>query len=127
LLKARATKDVREARVSVAGKRIALQADLIQYDLGEPLRMKLRHLAHDLLITKENEMVALFNTLFPPPTNVSVEQLVHNCAPIVHYRQIANWTDIALEKDPQAQLSQLRELPGRWLTALKSLLEESSQ
>jgi hypothetical protein len=98
---------------------------VLLFDLTEPLRAKIRNLAHALLVAKENEMAQLFNDLFPPPHGlpISVEQLVQSCAPVVRYRQVNNFCDVALENDPQSQLKQLRELPQRWINSLRELVE----
>jgi hypothetical protein len=125
LLKARALKDVRASRLDNMRKRIRDHRDLVQYDIGAPLRKAFANYAHSLLMQKEREIMALFNELLPVGSNVNVSNvdLVPASAPVTRVRQVANWCNSTPKADQQEELAELKQLPPLWIAALRKLIE----
>lgn len=125
LIELRCRKDVRTARLADARKKIDLQVDLIQFDIGEPLRLKFACFAHALLTDKQREVSGLFGRLFGPnpALPVTIPLLVHASLPVVIRRQLANWCNSVLPKDQTENLAELRVLPGKWLQSMHELLD----
>jgi hypothetical protein len=123
LLQIRAQKDLLHARLLSARKRVALEVDAIAYDIGASLRKAFAIFAHALLAEKQAEMAELFNDLLPAGSipGINNRDLVYACAPVLKRRQILNWCNDAPRKDQAEELDQLRELPCRWLAALREL------
>jgi hypothetical protein len=123
LVEVRAKKDLRSQRVLDASKKVALQIDLVIYDIGEPLRHKFALFSYQLFSTKEREMREELARLFPNGSGLPItpEQLLQAAAPLIPFRQLHNWIRIDLPKDSTEHLDQLRELPGQWLRNLYEL------
>ena len=105
------------ARLAEARKKVDLQADLIQFDLAEPLRSRFVNYAHNLLAAKEVEIAKLLTELFPPGhgLRISIDELVRASAPVVRVRQTSNFIRNPLPSDQAELLQALRDLPGKWL------------
>ena len=56
LLRIRATRDLRNAKLSNVRKRIAQHVDLLRYDICEPLRRNFTNLAFALLATRQKRL-----------------------------------------------------------------------
>jgi len=125
LLRARALKDVRLARLANLRKRLSNHRDLIVFDLGAPLRKNFATVGHGVLVRKEREMRELFNRLLPPNSigGLDNEVLVRVCAPCLKVRQGANFLDNTPYADRAQELEALRELPRRWLETLGRLIQ----
>jgi hypothetical protein len=123
-LKARALKDVRDARLATHRKRISGHLDLIIYDLGEPLRKSFANFAHALLMQKQAEMSSLFYDLLPTGSIPGIDNsdLVRACTPVTRIRQTANWCNARPKSDQAEELAELKQLPRLWLAALRKLL-----
>jgi hypothetical protein len=125
LLECRAKRDLRHERLLNGKRRISDLIDTITLDDGPDLRRFFARFAHRLLAEKEAAITELFNDLLTPGfiAGVNNRDLVQASAPVVRVRQIANWCNNQPHKDQQEELSQLRELPRLWLTALHKLVE----
>jgi hypothetical protein len=116
---------MRAERVATGKRRVTEAIDVIVSDTGPELRRFFAHFSNNLLNEKVAETTALFNALLPPGSiaGISNTELVHASMPVVLVRQVSNWCSNHSHPDPQEELEQLRELPRKWLTALRRLLE----
>ena len=124
LLKARALKDVRGARLEAMRKRIASHINLVTEELGVDLRRRFALLGHQMLSDKQSKISAVCNDWWPSGTavGVPVEALVRASQPYIKTMQVSNFVSNQSLSDPQAELEALRTLPSRWLEALHRLI-----
>ena len=81
--------------------------------------------ANGLLTRKERKIRELFDTLLPHGSIPGLDNrnLVRASAPVTKIQQIAYGINAAPSKDQQEELGQLKELPRRWLAALRAVVE----
>jgi hypothetical protein len=130
LLKARALRDVRDARLSNARKRIVQHVDLVRYDLCEPLRKNFTNLAFALLTHRRQRMEKLFHELLGNGVDhnlpISTLDLVQRCKPVLNLERFCAGVREA-RKPFEEELAELRsELPHRWLIELRRVIQEES-
>jgi hypothetical protein len=126
LIQIRAQRDLRGMHLANVRKRVSFQQDGIAFDVGQDTRRAFAHFSFALLQAKEGETLELFRNLFPVeslPPGVDHRTLVQSCRRIIWHRQVSNWCSGQSNPDQQQELEQLRELPGRWLVALRRLIE----
>jgi hypothetical protein len=128
LLKARALRDVREARLTQARKRVADSCDSIVYDIGQPLRHDLSNLAHALLAARMQRIHKLFDALLGVPYDSGLpldnKELTRRSRPVVTVQQLCNWIHREARPTAEEELAELRsEVPRRWLSELRAIVE----
>jgi len=128
LVRIRATRDLRNAKLTNVRKRIAQHTDLLVFDLAQPLRSNLVNLSHALLAARRQRIETLFHQLLGNGIDhglpVSVTDLAQRSKPVLELQRFCNWVRDA-RKDPQEELVVLRsELPRRWLTELRSVIAQ---
>ena len=129
LVECHARRSVRSARLSEAQKKVALQRDLLRFDVAEPLQHSFVIFAHGLLTAKESEVSGVFNQLLGINHGlpISIERLTQTSIPVTKYRQLNNWVKIELPEGQEEFLSEIRLLVPKWLEALRDLVEEEAR
>jgi hypothetical protein len=130
LLKVRALRDVRDARLANTRKRIVQHLDLLRYDLCEPLRRSLTNLGFALLAHCRQRIEKLFFELLGNGVDhglpVSTTDLTQRSKPVLDLQRFCNSVR-DVPKDPQQQFTELRsDLPRSWLTELHAVIEVES-
>jgi hypothetical protein len=125
LLRIRATRDIRAAKLAYMRKRIRDHVDVVIYDVGQPLRWTMSNLAHALLAARTKRFQALFTELIGVPYDhglpIDVQDLTLVSKPVVAVQQLANWIHREPRPTPDEELAELRsEVPRRWLSELRS-------
>jgi hypothetical protein len=125
LVECRARKDIRAERLAAHKKRVANHRDLITFDISPVLRRAFANYAHGLLARKEAEMSELFYNLLPSGSLPGIDnrQLVEASSPVTKIRQVFNWTHNQPRQDQEQELTELKELPHKWLVALRRLIQ----
>jgi hypothetical protein len=132
LLRIRATRDVRQARLDGARKKLVLHVDLLIHDLGEQLRHDLSNLAYALFRVRSDRFQKLFFELLGPGIDhglmVTTEDLARRSKPVLAVEGLYNW----IGRDPRPtvdeELAELRsDVPARWLAELRAIVEAETK
>jgi hypothetical protein len=128
LLKVRALRDIRTAKLTSLRKRIAQHNDLLFFDLAQPLRRSVINLAFALLAARRQRIEAVFFELLGNGADhglpVSVTDLTERSKPVLELQRLCNWM-----RDPSSsqeeELNQWRsDLPQRWLAELRTVVAQ---
>jgi hypothetical protein len=131
LLRIRATRDVRAAKLANMQKRIALHVDLLIHDLGNELRHSMSNLAYALLAARTTRIEALFISLIGVPYDhglpVNAQDLTRVSKPVQEIQRLANWIRRESRPSAEEELAELRsEVPRRWLSELRAIIQEET-
>ena len=128
LLRIRATRDIRAAKLAYMRKRISEHVDLLIYDVGQPLRWTMSNLAHGLLNTRTKRFQALFTELIGVPYDhglmTNAEELTRVSKPVQEVQRLANWIHREPRPSVEEELSELRsDVPRQWLDELRAIVQ----
>ena len=131
LLRIRATRDVRQARLDGARKKLVLHIDLLIHDLGQDLRHTMNGLAHGLLSARTERIHKLYDSLLGPPIDhglpVTSELLTRASKPVIAVQQLCNWIHREPRPTVEEELAELRsDVPARWLAELRAIVQAES-
>jgi hypothetical protein len=129
LLKVRALKDIRQARLTGMRKKITLHVDMLIHDVGSPLRHSMSSLAYGLLNSRSSRIQKLYDSLLGVPYDsglpIDNRELTRRSKPVIAVQQLCNWIHRESRPTAEEELSELRsEVPRRWLSELRGLVEE---
>ena len=128
LLRIRATRDIRAAKLFNIRKRITGHIDVLVFDVTQPLRRNFVNLSHALLAARRQRIEKFFHQLLGNGSDhglpVSVLDLTQRSKPVLDLQRLCNWIR-DVKKDPQSELAELHsELPKRWLAELRRVIQE---
>ena len=128
LLRIRATRDIRNAKLTNVRKRITGHIDVLVFDVAQPLRRNFVNLSHALLAARRQRIEKFFHQLTGNGSDhglpVSVLDLTQRSKPVLDLQRLCNWIR-DVKKDPQSELAELHsELPKRWLAELRRVIQE---
>jgi hypothetical protein len=132
LLRIRATRDIRQAKLSNVQKRIAQHIDLLVNDLGNQLRCDMSTLAYALLNVRTQRIEATFLSLigqvYDHGLPINAVDLTRVSKPVVAAQQLANWIHREPRPTTEEELAELRsETPARWLSELRTIVEAEAR